>query len=230
MDGLEDIMVAAEPGAGPSDPASASAIDAPPPPVQEAHFERTICRVCGAPRYGRTLYCQIHKRVVDNMIAMYKRDTENPKALKKFYELRDASSVEPPSEFSSVVLACANDPGQLGPPGKKKPFWDIMLFVERLTAKTTMRKGFKTVLMHKARWLHTATETLKWDMQSAILEWDRVTNETDEACRNYDGPGRALQLYMRVEDFVVGENSALRPFEPLNYVRFVYMLLRSRIL
>lgn len=116
---------------------------------------------------------------------------------------------DPPSDLSKAVLAFeAENPESIN--GKKRAFfaWDLVKFGEKHSSSTSVRRGFKCVMMFRNQWLNFATTNLGWPMEDATKEWEHVDGNSLEDARDYNGPGRQMRLSMRTEDFLIGENAA----------------------
>jgi hypothetical protein len=126
--------------------------------------------------------------------------------LKTWCKLRDQAAAQPPSLFSATVLKfeIENEGITQGKPSVK---FDIVTELETLTVSTKMDRGFRLSLMHQMQWMRFAEVQLVFPTEYALSLWTQQEQDTSEEAKLYGGPDRALQLFMKVEQYIDGRNS-----------------------
>jgi hypothetical protein len=126
--------------------------------------------------------------------------------LKTWCKLRDQAAAQPPSLFSATVLKfeIENEGITQGKPSVK---FDIVTELETLTVSTKMDRGFRLSLMHQMQWMRFAEVQLVFPTEYALSLWNQQEQDTSEEAKLYGGPDRALQLFMKVEQYIDGRNS-----------------------
>ena len=126
--------------------------------------------------------------------------------LKTWCKLRDQAAAQPPSLFSATVLKfeIENEGITQGKPSVK---FDIVTELETLTVSTKMDRGFRLSLMHQLQWMRFAEVQLVFPTEYALSLWTQQEQDTSEEAKLYGGPDRALQLFMKVEQYIDGRNS-----------------------
>jgi hypothetical protein len=126
--------------------------------------------------------------------------------LKTWIKLRDQAAAQPPSLFSATVLKfeIENEGITQGKPSVK---FDIVTELETLTVSTKMDRGFRLTLMHQLQWMRFAEVQLVFPTEYALSLWTQQEQDTSEEAKLYGGPDRALQLFMKVGQYIDGRNS-----------------------
>ena len=115
--------------------------------------------------------CWQHKRAVDVMTnGMRKSDKANgTKSLESFNKMRNSLG-PPPSPFSTCVLDFEERNPEQGR-GKKRIAQEAVTLVEEHYSETKAKRGARLVMMHKARWMKFAVDTLVMTAGAANDEW-----------------------------------------------------------
>ena len=191
--------------------------------AQVAEDDIAPCKICGRifptmPK--KSLYCWVHKRTVDTMVAQAKEQDKAASAgvklepgtkcltpaMDKFNELKNKSGA-PPSPFSNAVMEFERT-CPAGGRGKKRTTCDLATLMETHSVSTEMKRGFKLVYMHKAQWLQHGVVHMAMTAGDAEEEWLRVDSVAKEDERDMKGPRSApMRLAMHTQDFVTGSNS-----------------------
>jgi hypothetical protein len=152
-----------------------STAGAPPGKKQKVAEGPKPCSCCGRlwpDMPPKSNLCWDHKRTVDVMTNAYRKaDKEKgTKKLEAFNKLRSASGPVAPTKFSELVMEYErNNPGR--GKGLKRSAADAVTLLDEHYAETAAQKGIHCVMMHHARWLRFAVESLVITAGDAEDEW-----------------------------------------------------------
>ena len=119
------------------------------------------CRVCGQifqdmPRNSRE--CFIHtkdaascQRYLESQVSEYPKDKTKRRDLEDFKRMRKEAD-EPPSKYSTTVLEFAQNNPSVGQ-GRSRANYNVKRQLEETSATQQTRKGTRTVMMWKERFL-----------------------------------------------------------------------------